>query len=118
MNVFGSTEGNSWGTRLIDYMAVECLPLIVNDGIVPIFTGLVPYENFSLHMSKADVPSILTRLRAINPERQAIMRLKMRAWKRAFIWFRPEGLAYEYTIAALGERLHSYVHSPETRSGA
>ena len=28
------TEGNSWGTRLMDYMAMECIPLIVNDGMV------------------------------------------------------------------------------------
>ena len=29
----------------------------------------------------------------------------IRRYKYGFIWFRPEGLAYEYTLAALGERV-------------
>ena len=28
------TEGNGWGARVVDYMAMECLPLMVNDGMV------------------------------------------------------------------------------------
>ena len=31
----------------------------------------------------------------------------LRVYKPAFIWWRPEGLAYEYTLAALGERVGS-----------
>ena len=28
------TEGNGWGARVVDYMAMECLPLMVNDGML------------------------------------------------------------------------------------
>ena len=28
------TEGNGWGARVVDYMAMECLPLMVNDGMI------------------------------------------------------------------------------------
>ena len=30
-----------------------------------------------------------------------------RRYKRGFVWWRPEGLAYEFTLAALGERVAS-----------
>lgn len=99
------TEGNSWGTRLIDYAALECLPLIVNDGMVLPYERVLPYSDFALHYSKADVEQIPTRLRAINETTQLKMHAALRQHKRAFIWFRPEGLAYEYALASLGERL-------------
>lgn len=188
------TEGNSWGTRLIDQLAVECIPLIVNDGMVcaphapPMAHTLCPrfppwlcalhivarvhydcvaqvfpfhniiamqtepsdagaiangslaamvearstsggggsedeggddgeggggYPSFSLHLSKEDVPRIPTLLRAVPEDTRQRLRRGLRVYKRGFIWFRPEGLAYEYTLAALGERLVSYLgHSP------
>lgn len=28
------TEGNGWGARVVDYMAMECLPLMINDGMI------------------------------------------------------------------------------------
>ena len=112
------TEGNSWGTRLIDYMAVECLPIVVNDGMVAIFNGLIPYDEFAIHMSKKDVPNILTRLRAVPNHTRHAMHERLRPWKRAFIWFRPEGLAYEFTIAALGERLLTHVWRNRSQWGA
>ena len=37
----------------------------------------------------------------------------LRVHKHGFIWFRPEGLAYEYTLAALGERLISHLGLPK-----
>ena len=29
----------------------------------------------------------------------------LRRYKRGFVWWRPDGLAYEFTLAALGQRL-------------
>jgi hypothetical protein len=101
------TEGNAWGTRLIDYMAMECIPLIVNDGMIFPFHNILPYEDFSLHMSKREIPQIASRVRAFPNETQARMRAAIRLYKRGFVWWRPEGLAYEYTLAALGERVES-----------
>ena len=31
----------------------------------------------------------------------------LRRYKRGFVWWRPEGLAYEFTLAALGQRVAS-----------
>ena len=33
------------------------------------------------------------------------MHAVQRRYKRAFVWWRPDGLAYEYTLAALGQRV-------------
>ena len=101
------TEGNSWGTRLMDYMAMECLPLVVNDGMVFPFHNIVPYDAFSFHMSKREIPKIAAKLRGTTNETQRRMHLALREYKRGFIWWRPQGLAYEYTLAALGERVAS-----------
>jgi hypothetical protein len=99
--------GNSWGTRLVDYMALECIPLVVNDGMVLPFHNVLPYGDFAVRMSKREVPQIAGRLRAVPNETRARMRAALRLHKRAFVWWRPEGLAYEYTLAALGERVES-----------
>ena len=109
------TEGNSWGTRMIDALAVECIPLIVNDGMIFPYHNIISmqrdYPEFSIHLSKEDVPKIASVLRSIPNETATRMRRAIRLHKRGFIWFRPEGLAYEYTLAALGERLTSYLGS-------
>ena len=101
------TEGNSWGTRIFDYMAIECLPLIVNDRMLFTFENILPYASFSLHASKRQVPQLPALLRNVSLSMQARMHASLRVYKPAFIWWRPEGLAYEYTLAALGERVGS-----------
>ena len=43
---------------------------------------------------------------------QGAMREALRRYKRGFVWWRPEGLAYEFTLAALGERVASLGLAP------
>ena len=47
------------------------------------------------------------KLRATTNDTQQRMHTALREYKRGFIWWRPQGLAYEYTLAALGERVAS-----------
>ena len=49
----------------------------------------------------------LHRLRNISADIQMAMHAQLRRYKRAFVWWRPDGLAYEYTLAALGQRIIS-----------
>eukprot|EP00966_Prymnesium_polylepis_P210260 4869379-Prymnesium_polylepis.3 len=56
------TEGNSWGTRLIDYMAMECVPVIVNDGMMQVFENVLPYDAFAFHLSKRQIPELYSFL--------------------------------------------------------
>ncbi len=37
------TEGNGWGARVVDYMAMECLPLMVSDGMLRGRRGMLMY---------------------------------------------------------------------------
>ena len=97
------TEGNSWGTRIVDYMAFGCVPVIVNDRMLFAFADVLPYDNFSLHFSKRDIPALVARLRS-RQDAEALRR-GVHDYKRAFVWWSDVGLAYEYTIAALGYKL-------------
>ena len=58
-------------------------------------------------MSKAQIPTIAKFLRTMSNATRAAKYAGIRRYKRGFIWFRPEGLAYEYTLAALGQRITS-----------
>ena len=99
------TEGNGWGARVVDYMAMECLPLMVNDGMLFPYANVLDWDTFSVHLNKKDVPRIARLLRNMSEETQRQMHAVQRRYKRAFVWWRPDGLAYEYTLAALGERV-------------
>jgi hypothetical protein len=39
------TEGNGWGARVVDYMAMECLPLMLNDEALPLTRTPDPNPN-------------------------------------------------------------------------
>ena len=99
------TEGNGWGARVVDYMAMECLPLMVNDGMIFPYANIINWDRFSVHLNKKHVPLIAGILRNITDEQQKAMHAVQRRYKRAFVWWRPDGLAYEYTLASLGERV-------------
>ena len=101
------TEGNGWGARVVDYMAMECIPLIINDRMVFSYANVIPWANFSLYMHKRDIPRLAGTLRAIGDDAQRRMHASLRTYKRGFVWWRPDGLAYEFTLAALGERVSS-----------
>lgn len=99
------TEGNGWGARVVDYMAMECLPLMVNDRMVFPYANILDWKTFSLHLRKRQIPDIPHILRNFSADTQLTMHAQLRRYKRAFVWWRPDGLAYEYTLAALGQRL-------------
>ena len=99
------TEGNGWGARVVDYMAMECLPLMVNDGMIFPYANILNWDTFSIHLRKRQVPQIAPILRNISSAVQERMHAAQRRYKRAFVWWRPDGLAYEYTLAALGQRV-------------
>ena len=86
-------------------MAMECLPLIVNDRMLFPYHNILPWQDFSLHLSKRRIPELASILRNVSLGAQQRMHAKLRKYKRGFVWWRPEGLAYEYTLAALGQRI-------------
>jgi len=101
------TEGNGWGARVVDYMAMECLPLMINDGMIFPYSNIINWSRFSVHLRKRQVPLVASILRNISDAKQLEMHVVQRRYKRAFVWWRPDGLAYEYTLASLGQRVLS-----------
>ena len=68
---------------------------------------MLDWARFSVHMRKREIPQLAARLRNISAAAQGAMREALRRYKRGFVWWRPEGLAYEFTLAALGQRVAS-----------
>ena len=50
--------------------AIECIPAIVNDGMVFPFANLLDYSEFSLIYSKRDVPNLPALLRNVSTAEQ------------------------------------------------
>ena len=71
------------------------------------YSNILNWDDFAIHLNKKDVPIIAATLRNVSAERQRAMHTTQRRYKRAFVWWRPDGLAYEYTLAALGQRVQS-----------
>ena len=68
-------------------------------------SNVLDWDGFSIHLNKKHVPLIASILRNVSAQRQARMHNLQRRYKRAFVWWRPDGLAYEYTLASLGQRV-------------
>jgi hypothetical protein len=48
---------------------------------------VLPYEEFSLRLSKSDIPHLADILRGVTEEEQARLRLGMAKWYQAFSWW-------------------------------
>ena len=71
------------------------------------YHNVIDWRTFSVHLNKRQIPQIAAILRNISLASQFEMHTAQRRHKRAFVWWRPDGLAYEYTLAALGQRVVS-----------
>uniref|UniRef100_A0A7S0RCE8 EGF-like domain-containing protein n=1 Tax=Chlamydomonas leiostraca TaxID=1034604 RepID=A0A7S0RCE8_9CHLO len=98
--------GHGWGIRLSQAIYHGCIPVIIQDGVYQAFEDLLPYRDFSVRVSKADLPRLIHILRAMPAEEEARLRRGLAAHHLAFVW-QPDvgGLAYNYTLASLHKRL-------------
>ncbi|KAG1665066.1 hypothetical protein FOA52_012485 [Chlamydomonas sp. UWO 241] len=100
--------GYGWGLRLPIAVVHGCVPIITQDHTWQPFEELLPYEEFSVRISNADLPNIVPILRAYSQEQIDRMRLALAKHWGAFVWpVGQGGLAYNYTIAALKRRMHN-----------
>ncbi|KAG2439616.1 hypothetical protein HXX76_004968 [Chlamydomonas incerta] len=98
--------GHGWGIRLTHALMHGCVPVIIQDRVRQPWEDLLHYPDFSIRVSKAELPRLVELLRAVPAEDvAALMREGARVY-RAFVW-QPElgGLAYNYTLASLRRRL-------------
>ncbi|EFJ53243.1 acetylglucosaminyltransferase [Volvox carteri f. nagariensis] len=98
--------GHGWGIRLIHAITHACIPVIIQDKVRQPFEDILHYPDFSVRVSKAELPRLVEILRAVpEPDLLRMIKENSRVY-RAFLW-QPElgGLAYNITIASLRRRL-------------
>ena len=67
--------------------------------------GLLPYSEFSIRVSRSQLPGVVDALRRLPPKRYAALRRGLALHWPAFIWDPARGgRAYDMTVAALRRR--------------
>ena len=80
------------------------------DGVQQPYEDLLPYDQFSLRISKPRLRQLSDLLRSIPPDHYARLRAGLGLYWRAFVWDPAKGgRAYNMTIAALQRRATSAV---------
>ena len=75
--------GDGWSSRVDDAVRHGCIPVIIMDGVLMPFEGVLDYASFSLRVPEAEVEQLDTLLRAVPAARKAAMRAAM-----ATLWTR------------------------------
>ncbi|PNW87153.1 hypothetical protein CHLRE_02g111150v5 [Chlamydomonas reinhardtii] len=98
--------GFGWGIRLSQAMLTGCVPIMVHDHVWPTLWDVLPYEQFSIRVSRHNMYRLLDYLESITPQQLARLQDGVAQWHKAFVW-QPEvgGLAYNYTLTSLHHRL-------------
>ncbi|KAG2453114.1 hypothetical protein HYH02_002445 [Chlamydomonas schloesseri] len=98
--------GFGWGVRLSQAAMTGCVPVLVQDHVWPTLWDVLPYEKFSVRVSRHNLYRLFDILDSITPEELASLQAGLAQWHRAFVW-QPEfgGLAYNYTLESLQRRL-------------
>lgn len=99
--------GGGWGQRLIDALAMGCIPVVVMDDVRQPFDDVLPYNEFALRVSQDDLDDIEEVLRAVPPAEVKRLLANGERYVWRLIWTQPGGLAYNTTIEALQRRLQT-----------
>ncbi|GIL81236.1 hypothetical protein Vretimale_1194 [Volvox reticuliferus] len=101
--------GAGWGIRLTEAMVTGCVPVIIQDHIYQPLWDVVPFEEFSLRLSRTDVTDLVEHLDDVTPEQLARLQAGVEKHHRAFMWdTHYGGLAYNFTVTALKRRAISF----------
>ena len=91
----------------------------MQDHVHQYFEDIMPYEQFSIRLSNADIPNLPAILRSVSDAQYAALLAGVKKYHRAFLWERDAGgQAFEYTILSLKRRYHNikaaYLDAPNT----
>ncbi|KAG2436512.1 hypothetical protein HXX76_006810 [Chlamydomonas incerta] len=102
-------SGWGWGVRLLEAVAVGCVPVVVQDNVYQPLWDVVPYDEFAVVLPRAQLHRLPQLLEAVGPAQLAALQAGLARWHRAFLYrhHNPFGLAFNYTLAALRRRLTS-----------
>ncbi|GFR49811.1 hypothetical protein Agub_g11751 [Astrephomene gubernaculifera] len=98
--------GFGWGIRLSQAVIGGCVPVLVHDHVWPILWDVLPYERFSLRVSRHNLHLLLELLESVTPQQLERLQDGLAEVHKAFVWQRElGGLAYNYTMTSLHRRL-------------
>ncbi|KAG2488188.1 hypothetical protein HYH03_013182, partial [Edaphochlamys debaryana] len=66
-----AASGEGWGARVTQAMLAGCVPVIVQDHIYQALWDVLPYEEFSIRISRPDLHRIVEILDLVTPEQLA-----------------------------------------------
>ncbi|GFR49821.1 hypothetical protein Agub_g11761 [Astrephomene gubernaculifera] len=97
--------GAGWGIRLSRAVLVGCVPVVIQDHVYQALWDVVPFEDFSIRISRHDLHMLVELLDMVTPQQLERLQAGLEKHHRAFIWEAHNGgLAYNYTITALKRR--------------
>ncbi|KAG1660173.1 hypothetical protein FOA52_005273 [Chlamydomonas sp. UWO 241] len=100
-------HGSGFGIRLSLAMVHGCIPVVIQDHVYQPFEDVIPYDEMSVRVAKADIPDLVSILRSVTSAEESAMRLRMANHYKAYIWEPAHGgAAYNYTLHSLYKRLH------------
>jgi len=96
--------GHGFSTRIVDYVANGCIPVVVATNVSWPFQHDIPYSEFGLHFNKADIPKIAGVLEGHTPEMLAEKQEGLKRWHKRLLWDPEYGEAYQQALEALAVR--------------
>ncbi|GFR49822.1 hypothetical protein Agub_g11762 [Astrephomene gubernaculifera] len=97
--------GAGWGIRLTEAMVCGCVPVIIQDHVYQALWDVVPFEDFSIRISRHDLHLLVELLDMVTPQQLERLQAGVERYHRAFYWDTQfGGLAYNYTITAIRRR--------------
>ena len=84
-------SGWGWGWRLSLAVITQCVPVIIQPNVTQPYEDLLPYEDFSLRISKDSIPQLPQILKAVTDDAVCKMQRALAKVWRAFLWQQPYG---------------------------
>jgi len=101
-------SGWGWGWRLSLAMFTQCIPVIIQPNITQPYEEFLPYHDFSLRLTKEDIPRLPEILRAVPEATLCSMQKALARYYRPLLWQQPFGeqypSAYDLAMLALCRR--------------
>jgi len=84
-------SGWGWGWRLTLAMVTQCVPVIIQPNVTQPFEELLPYEKFSIRLTKEAIPRLPDILRAVPMATVCSLQQGLARFYRALLWQKPHG---------------------------
>ena len=78
--------GSGWSHRLTYAMVSGCIPVIVMDSVVQPGQDVLPYNEFSVQLTRKQVPLLEKTLRSFSRERIAALQRSVAKYSSYFVW--------------------------------